>query len=104
MSLTEEIVSQLAIPALLAVFMIYYAVKLLVFKDADCIRPAGKKPLTDKEGYAKEAGLLVMAFGICSAVMAVIMLVSAELGLMFIMLAMVLVFLRFKKIEEKYTK
>ncbi len=103
MTLSEQILGQLAIPALLAILLIYYAVKLLVFKDVDAVRPASKKPLKDKDGYAKEAGLLVLIFGVCSAVMAGIMLVSAEIGLLFIIAVAVVVFLRFKKLEEKYT-
>ncbi len=103
MTLSEQILGQLAIPALLAILLIYYAVKLLVFKDVDAVRPAGKKPLKDRDGYAREAGILVLIFGICSAVMAGIMLVSAEIGLLFIVAAAAVVFFRFKKLEEKYT-
>lgn len=101
----QEALGQLGIPAILAVLLLYYAVKLLIFHDVDAIRPPQWKPLKPekRESYAREAGMLVLAFGILSAVSAIVMLFFIPLGLIILTLAIIGVFYQFKRLEERYT-
>lgn len=97
--------SQLGIPAILGLLLLYYAVKLLVFQDVEAIRPPQWKPLRPEKrsAYAREAGILLLLFGACTAVASVLMLFIPLLGLCFLTLAILGVFYRFRRIEEKYT-
>ena len=56
--------AQHGIQVVLAVMTIYYAVKLLVFKDVDSVRPKEWKKLKEEnvEHYAREAGILALGF------------------------------------------
>ncbi len=103
--LGSEVLGQLGMPAIFLVLLIYFAVKLLVFKDVDSIRPAQWKPLKKeyRDAYAKEAGILVLAFGACSLVSAIIMLFVVPVGLIVITLGIIGVFYQFRRLEEKYT-
>ncbi len=97
--------SQLGIPAILGVLLLYYAVKLLIFQDVEAIRPPQWKPLRPEQrsAYAREAGLLLLLFGVCTAIASVLMLFIPLLGLCFLTLSIFGVFYRFRRMEEKYT-
>jgi len=96
--------SQHGIQLVLGVMLLYYAVKLLVFKDVDSIRPKewGKLKEENVEPYAKEVGILILAFTACVVFMEIIAQYDGLMGLLFIVLAAGLIFYRFKKIEERY--
>ena len=96
--------AQHGIQVVLAVMTIYYAVKLLVFKDVDSVRPKEWKKLSEEnvEPYAREAGILALSFAACVIFMEIVSMYDGFLALLFMMLSVALVFFRFKKIEEKY--
>jgi hypothetical protein len=100
----NEILSQHGIELMLVLILFYFAFKVLVLKDVDAIRPKQWGPIKDehRDAYCKETGILLILFGICIIFMNVVLHIEPSLGLMFMMLAMVIVFWRFKKIEEKY--
>lgn len=60
----ETIMSQAGIPIMLAMVGFYYAWRLLVMKDLDCIRGKDKPPVRKKihDEYAREAGKLILFF------------------------------------------
>ncbi|SFG34376.1 hypothetical protein [Oribacterium sp. WCC10] len=96
--------AQHGIQIVLGVMIIYYAVKLLVFKDVDAIRPKewGKLKEENIEPYSKEMGILVLCFAACVLAMEIVSQYDGLMGLLFICLSIGVVFYRFKKIEEKY--
>lgn len=101
----EQVLGQMGIPLVLAVLLIYYAVKILVFKDIDAIRPPSFPRLEGekRDAYARDAGILIVIFGVCSVIMAGLMLLNTEVGFLWILICTGLVFYRFRKIEEKYS-
>ena len=103
--MTQEVLSQLGIPLILTVLLVYYAVRLLVFHDVEGIRPPGRPPVRKevREQYAREAGIVMLLFGAASLIMAVISLFLPLLGMLWILPCIALVFWRFKVIEDKYT-
>jgi ABC-type xylose transport system permease subunit len=96
--------AQHGIQVVLAVMTIYYAVKLLVFKDVDSVRPKEWKKLKEEnvEPYAREAGILALGFAACLIFMEIVSMYDGFMALLFMILAVSLMFFRFKKIEEKY--
>lgn len=102
--LGREALGQLGIPLLLSVLLIYYAIRLLVFKDVDSIRPAqwGRLKPEYRDKYAREAGILMLIFGLCSILSSVLMLFAIPVGMIMLTLSVIGVFYRFKRLEERY--
>ncbi len=96
--------AQHGVQLVLAVLVIYCAVKLLVFHDPDFIRPKewGKVKEENRLPYTREMGILVLMFGVCIFVMELVSQYDGLMGLLFMILSIAVVFYRFKKIEEKY--
>jgi hypothetical protein len=98
------ILEQHAVQILLCVLIVYEAVRLLVFKDIDSIRPKEWGPVKEefRDAYAREMGILILVFGLCMIGMAVISLYDGLMSLLFILLAIIVTFYRFNRIEKKY--
>ena len=99
-----QFLSAHAMQLFMGAIFIYYAVKLLVFKDVDAVRPKewGKLKEENVEPYAKEMGILILCFAACVFVMEVVSQYDGLMGMLFLLLSIAVVFFRFKKIEEKY--
>lgn len=97
-------IGQHGVQLVLGVLLIYVAVKLLVFKDVDSIRPKewGKLKEENIEPYAKEAGILILVFAGCAVFMEVISQYDENMGLLFMIISAALVFFRFKMLEDRY--
>ena len=83
----ERIGQEMGLPLLFTAILLYYAVKLLVFKDVESIRPKGRPPVRDREAYSKEAGVLIL---------------HPLLGIGLIVLGTLVMAVRFRTLEEKY--
>ena len=97
-------IGQHGIQLVLGVLLIYVAIKLLVFKDVDSIRPKewGKLKEENVEPYAKEAGILLLVFAACAVFMEVISQYDENMGFLFIIISAALIFFRFKMLEDRY--
>ncbi len=99
----SSILQQLAIPIMLTLLLIYYGVKLYFFHDTDAIRTKNSRPLKDKPGYAREAGILMLFFSVFSLLGTLLMAFYPLPGFGILLLTIALVFLQFRRLEEKYT-
>ena len=98
----DQILQLAGIPILTAAACIYFAIKLLVFKDTDAIRGNMNRSLKNKDAYARYAGLLLLIFGICSLIMAGLLFVNIKAALIQIGISFVITALLWRKVEEEY--
>ena len=98
----ERIGQEMGLPLLFTAILLYYAVKLLVFKDVESIRPKGRPPVRDQEAYSKEAGILILIFAGISLLSSILMIVHPLLGIGLIVLGTLVMAVRFRTLEEKY--
>lgn len=99
----ERIGQEMGLPLLFTAILLYYAVKLLVFKDVESIRPKkGRPPVRDREAYSKEAGILILIFAGISLLSSILMIVHPLLGIGLIVLGTLVMAVRFRTLEEKY--
>lgn len=100
----HKIMEDSGIPLLLCLVCLYYVFRLWAFKDTSALRPKDAPPLKDKDGYCREAGILLLLFFGFSLLMAVLLLFNALYAVMEIFFGTVLVFLLWKRMENKYTR
>jgi len=98
----EQILQVAGIPLLTAVACIYFGIKVMVFKDTDCIRGSMAKELRDKESYAKYAGILLFALAFCSLLMAVLLFLNTVAAAVEIGVSLVAVMAAWAQIEKKF--
>ena len=98
----DQILQVAGIPILTAVVCVFFAIKLLVFKDTDSIRGNMNRKLKDKDLYARYAGILLLVFGVCSLIMAALLFVNTTAALIQIGISVLITALLWKKVEENY--
>ena len=92
----------ISIPALTAAACVFYAIKLLVFKDTNSIRGNMSKKLKNKDAYARYAGILLLVFGACSAIMAALLFVNIKLALIQMIISVIITAMLWCKVEKEY--
>ncbi|MCR5656971.1 MAG: hypothetical protein K6G06_05845 [Butyrivibrio sp.] len=97
------ILEQSGIPLLLTAIAIYYAVRLLVFKDYETVRGRGKDAPKDIDAYCKNAGLVIIFFAISTLVMAVLVLFNPVIGFAQILICTIIMVVLWKKLTDKYS-
>ncbi len=92
------------IPLLIAAVSFFYAYRVLVNKDAAAVRGRDKKPLKDedRDAYCREAGRILLIFGISALIMMVLSLYSAAIAFGGIVVSAALVIWLWYRLEEKY--
>ena len=98
----EQNLQLVGIPLLTTAACIYFAVKLLIFKDTDSIRGNMNKKLKDKDSYAKFSGIILLIFGVCSALMAVLLLVNIKYALIQILISLFITALLWSLVEKNF--
>lgn len=100
----ETIMSQAGIPIMLAMVGFYYAWRLLVMKDLDCIRGKDKPPVrkTIHDEYAREAGKLILLFSCAVVLNAILLFFNIYIAFAEILLASVYLFWAWRKMVAKY--
>ncbi len=99
----ETFLSLAAIPLLLAVVFLYYAFRLLVLRDTDCIRQKkDDKKLKDKDNYTRTAGELLLFLALGSLVMLGVCLFSMVAALALIVAWFVIFGLLWAQMDRKY--
>ncbi len=100
----ETIMSQAGIPIMLAMVGFYYAWRLLVMKDLDCIRGKNKPPVRKKihDEYAREAGRLILFFSCAVVLNAILLFFNIYVAFAEILLASAYLFWAWRKMVAKY--
>ncbi len=105
MNLTlDSFMATSGIPLMLSAIGFYYAWRLLVMKDLECVRGKNKPPVRRKihDEYAMAAGKIILVFSIGVVLNAFLLWVNIYVALAEIILVTVWTFLSWKKMVEKY--
>ena len=105
LAVTEQQWMNAAIPLIVTIGMLYYAVRLLVMKDMNALqngRDGRKRKLKDPEKYRVTAGRLLLMLAGFSAVMAVVSLFSAAAGLGIICVGVIIFMVLWRRMDGKY--
>ncbi len=98
----ESYLSMAAIPLLVAIGTLYYAFRMLVFKDPYAVRGKKEGKVKDEKEYAKRGGFLMLFLSIASFGMAGIMYFDLLVALVEIVVAFVIYGTLWRNMEEKY--
>lgn len=96
----QTLIEQAGIPFMLFLICIYYAVRLMVFKDDASVRGKDKPPLKEKEKYCKYAGLIIIFFGVASLIMAVLTMINVYAALIEITVCTLVMIVLWKKMTD----
>lgn len=98
----EVILEQSGIPLLLFALCMYYGIRMIVMQDASMIRGKNMDALKDEKAYAKQGGILVLALGGASLVMAILMLINTYAAVAEIVICTIVIGVLWKKMNDKY--
>ncbi len=99
----ESFLSVAAIPLLLFAVLLYYAFRLLVLHDTDCIRQkSDTKELKDKEAYTRTAGELILFLAVGSLVMLGVWFVNTVAAVVLIVIWIVIFGLLWAQMDRNY--
>ena len=68
----QQVISQSIIPILIGVVFLFFAIRVLVFKDTWMMRGRNKPEPKDKEGFCKEAGMILLFSSVAAFAVAVL--------------------------------
>lgn len=97
-----DIIDTIGIQLLTFVICLYYGIRLIVTKNASCIRGKNAAPLKNEEKYSVEAGKLVIFFGIATLIMAGLVYIDVVIALIEIIAATIVLMFFWKKMHSKY--
>ncbi len=100
----DTFMSMAGIPILLSVIGFYYAWRLMVMKDLDCIRGKDKPPVRKQihDEYAHEAGRLILIFSCAVVLNAGLLFLNIYVAFAEIVLASIYLFWKWRKMVAKY--
>lgn len=87
---------------LVAVFLLYYGIRMMVTGDAGMMRRNNVQPLKDEKRYAKEGGKLVIVLAIGSFVMGILLMINVYVAIAEICLVVLVVGCLWKQMNAKY--
>ena len=81
---------------------LYFAVRLLVFKDINLLIGKSGKKVKDPEKYTRAGGILVLIFAALTVITSFIQRVAPVGGMIVIVVCVVLLLVGWSQIEKKY--
>ncbi|MCR5654713.1 MAG: hypothetical protein K6G07_03615 [Lachnospiraceae bacterium] len=96
----QTLIEQAGIPFMLFLICMYYAFRLMVFKDDASVRGKDKPPLKEKEKYCRYAGLIIIFFGVASLIMALLTMVNVYAALIEISVATLIMIVLWKRMTD----
>ncbi len=98
----EVILEQSGIPLLLFVLCMYYGIRMIIMQDTSIVRGKNAEALRDEKAYAKHGGILVLALGGASFIMAILMLINTYAAVAEIIICTIIIGVLWKKMNDKY--
>ncbi len=98
----QDFLNTAGIPLIIFAVLLYFGCKMLIMGDAYCVRGKNKGPLKDEARYAKEGGMLLIAFGIAALIMGILLMFNVMAAVLFIITATVLFAVMWKRLEDRY--
>ncbi len=98
----QQVISQSIIPILIGVVFLFFAIRVLVFKDTWMMRGRNKPEPKDKEGFCKEAGMILLFSSVAAFAVAVLEVIDPFAGFTAIILWAIVMTSLWKKINDKY--
>lgn len=90
------------VPLLIFAVCVYYGARLMITQDAKAIRGKDKAPLKDEKNYAKEAGKLILFFGIATLIMGILILINMYAAVGEIAVCTLIMGILWKRMNDKY--
>lgn len=96
------ILEQAGIPLLLFVICMYYGFRMIMMQDSGAIRGKSDEPLKNEKEYARCGGILILALGGASLVMAILMLINVYAAVAEIIICAIVIGFLWEKMNDKY--
>ena len=102
-NMTIDTILELAgIPLLVFAVCVYYGIRLMITQNAGLIRGRDKAPLKDEKNYAKEAGKLILFFGIATLIMGILILFNTYAAVGEIAVCTLIMGVLWKRMNDQY--
>lgn len=98
----DKILEVIGIPLLLFAICLYYGIKLMVSNDSTLVRGKDKPKPKDEKNYCYWGGILIMAYGVASLLLGLLLLVNVYIGMAEIVIATIAFGICWKKMSSKY--
>lgn len=98
----DAIIELAGIPLLMFILCMFYGIRMIILQDASAIRGKNNSPLKNEKEYAKRGGILIVALGVASLLMAILLMINIYAGVIEIVICAVVIGILWKKMNDKY--